>query len=102
MADGAFSWQWARRHLDGLPGGRGLNIAHEAVDRHVAAGRGDKAALRCVAADLSVTTVTYGELARRSNQFANVLRSLGVGRGDRVVHAARPLPRAVHDGHWAR
>ncbi|CAG7613736.1 acetate--CoA ligase [Actinacidiphila bryophytorum] len=80
-----FSWQWARHHLDGLPGDRGLNIAHEAVDRHVAAGRGDKAALRCVAADLSVTTVTYEGLARRSNRFANALRSLGVGRGECVA-----------------
>lgn len=33
-----FSWAAARAALDGLPGGRGLNIAHEAVDRH-AAGR---------------------------------------------------------------
>ena len=33
-ARAAFSWDDARRALDGLPGGRGLNIAHEAVDRH--------------------------------------------------------------------
>ena len=32
----SFSWDAARRALDGLPGGRGLNIAHEAVDRHAA------------------------------------------------------------------
>ena len=31
-----FSWQRARVRLDGLPGGRGLNIAYEAVDRHAA------------------------------------------------------------------
>jgi acetyl-CoA synthetase len=31
-----FSWDRARAQLDGLPGGRGLNIAHEAVDRHAA------------------------------------------------------------------
>jgi hypothetical protein len=30
----SFSWAAARREIDGLPGGRGLNIAHEAVDRH--------------------------------------------------------------------
>ena len=30
----AFSWETVRRDLDGLPGGRGLNMAHEAVDRH--------------------------------------------------------------------
>ncbi|WP_225848926.1 acetate--CoA ligase [Streptomyces sp. HPF1205] len=82
---GPHSWQWARERLDGLPDGRGLNIAYEAVDRHVAAGRGDKAALRCVAADLSVTTVTYAELARLSGRFASGLRALGVGRGDRVA-----------------
>jgi acetyl-CoA synthetase len=31
-----FSWQSARGELDGLPGKQGLNIAHEAVDRHAA------------------------------------------------------------------
>ena len=36
-----FAWAQARALLDGLPGG-GLNIAHEALDRHVVAGRGDK------------------------------------------------------------
>ena len=39
-----FSWDAARNLLDGLPGG-GLNIAYEAVDRHVAHGRGHRA--RC-------------------------------------------------------
>ncbi len=33
-----FSWDQARSELAGLPGGRGINIAHEAVDRHVRAG----------------------------------------------------------------
>jgi acetyl-CoA synthetase len=45
-----FSWSQARALLEGLPGG-GLNIAHEAVDRHVAAGRGDKLALRLIGRD---------------------------------------------------
>ncbi len=35
-ARAAFSWELAARELDGLPGGRGLNIAHESVDRHAA------------------------------------------------------------------
>ena len=46
----AFSWAQARALLDGLPGG-GLNIAYEAVDRHVKAGRGDKLALRWIGRD---------------------------------------------------
>ncbi|MCM2577430.1 acetate--CoA ligase [Streptomyces meridianus] len=80
-----FSWQQARQALAGLPGGRGLNIAYEAVDRHVGpAHHGDRIALRCIARDDTVRTVTYAELARRTARFANVLRSLGVGRGDRV------------------
>jgi acetyl-CoA synthetase len=43
----SFSWSKARQQwLDGLPDGKGLNIAHEAVDRHVQHGRGEKTALR--------------------------------------------------------
>ncbi|MFI1705212.1 acetate--CoA ligase [Streptomyces griseoruber] len=79
----AFTWSQARSELAGLPGG-GLNMAHEAVDRHAASGAGEKVALSCVARDDSVSTVTYAELTRRTARFANVLRSLGVGHGDRV------------------
>ncbi|WP_329259155.1 acetate--CoA ligase [Streptomyces pseudovenezuelae] len=78
-----FTWAGARTELAGLPCG-GLNMAHEAVDRHAASDHADKIALRCIARDDSVSTVTYADLARRTARFANVLRSLGVGRGDRV------------------
>ncbi|MFJ6902639.1 acetate--CoA ligase [Streptomyces griseoluteus] len=81
----AFSWQEARSTLAGLPGGRGLNIAHEAVDRHAATSRANAVALRCVGRDGSVTSMTYGDLARSTARFANVLRGLGIGHGDRVV-----------------
>ncbi|MFI2200471.1 acetate--CoA ligase [Streptomyces sp. NPDC020192] len=80
-----FSWSRARSRLQGLPGGRGLNIAHEAVDRHAASARASAVALRCVGRDDSVTCVTYGDLARSTARFANVLRGLGIGHGDRVV-----------------
>jgi len=82
-ARSAFTWARAREALAGLPDG-GLNIAHEAVDRHAASDRAGKAALRCVGRDDAVTDVTYAELARRTARFANALRALGVGRGDRV------------------
>ncbi|MGR3938853.1 acetate--CoA ligase [Streptomyces sp. BRA346] len=78
-----FSWSRARAALAGLPGG-GLNIAHEAVDRHAGSERGGRAALRCVGRDATVRTVTYAELAKRTARFANALRSLGAGHGDRV------------------
>ena len=79
-----FSWDQARQALAGLPGGRGLNIAYEAVDRHVAEGRGGKEALRFVMADGGTRSLTYGGLADGSGRFAAVLQSLGVGRGERV------------------
>ena len=53
-----FSWTQARALLDRLPGG-GLNIAHEAIDRHVKAGRGGKLALRWLGRDDSVRDFTY-------------------------------------------
>ena len=87
-----FSWDRARAELDGLPGGRGLNIAYEAVDRHAAGARRDAVALRCVAKDDTVTDITYAGLARRTSRFANVLRSLGVGRGERVFSLLPRLP----------
>ncbi|MGW1894309.1 acetate--CoA ligase [Streptomyces sp. NPDC002004] len=78
-----FSWSAARDRLAGLPGG-GLNIAYEAVDRHVAEGCGRRVALRCVRADGSTETVSYARLATLANRFAQVLGSLGADRGDRV------------------
>jgi acetyl-CoA synthetase len=44
-----FSWERARAELSGLPDGRGLNIAHEAVDRHAASARRTQVALRWIA-----------------------------------------------------
>ncbi|HUJ64558.1 MAG TPA: acetate--CoA ligase [Acidimicrobiales bacterium] len=80
----SFSWEAAGRDLDGLPGGHGLNIAYECVDRHVRGPIGAKVALRCVGRDGRQTSVTYRGLAERSNRFANALTGLGVKAGDRV------------------
>jgi acetyl-CoA synthetase len=78
-----FSWAKARGLLDGLPGG-GLNIAHEAVDRHVLAGRGSKLAMRWISRDDAVRDFSYAELRAQSNRFANVLGQHGIAQGDRV------------------
>jgi len=79
----SFTWAEARRALDGLPGG-GLNIAHEAVDRHAAGPRRDAEALRFVRADGGTRSFSYTDLAERSSRFAAVPQVLGVGRGERV------------------
>jgi acetyl-CoA synthetase len=91
-ARAGFSWRRARRALDGLPGGRGLNIAHEAVDRHAAGPRAERVALRCHRRDGGLTEVTFAELAALTGRFANVLRGLGVRPGERVFAAAGRIP----------
>jgi acetyl-CoA synthetase len=78
-----FSWEQARGLLDGLPGG-GLNVAYEAIDRHVARGLGGKTAIRWIGQDAQVRDFTYAELKAETDRFANVLRALGVQRGERV------------------
>jgi acetyl-CoA synthetase len=87
-----FSWGRARAELDGLPEGRGLNIAHEAVDRHATGPRRDRVALRWLGRDGARRDLTYGDLRETTNRFANVLRSLGVGRGDPVAVLAGRIP----------
>ncbi|MFM8702964.1 MAG: acetate--CoA ligase [Planctomycetia bacterium] len=87
-----FSWEWARGLLDGLPDGRGLNIAHEAVDRHALSGRDDHVAIRFLPLAGPRRDITYAELARLTNRFANVLERLGVGPGDRVFVLAGRIP----------
>jgi acetyl-CoA synthetase len=78
-----FSWAQARALLDGLPGG-GLNMAHEAIDRHVAAGRGDKLALRWIGRDDQIRDFSYAALSAQTNRFANALVQRGIAKGDRV------------------
>jgi acetyl-CoA synthetase len=86
-----FGWDKARALLDGLPGG-GVNIAHEAVDRHVLGGRGGKVAIRWIGKEDSIEDICYAELARRTARFANVLAALGVWRGDRVFSLLGRVP----------
>jgi acetyl-CoA synthetase len=87
-----FSWEGARALLDGLPGGRGLNVAHEAVDRHAAGARRDQLALRFLGKDGARSDLTYGQLAEATSRFANALRSLGVEKGDRVFALLGRVP----------
>lgn len=86
----AFSWETARQALAGLPGG-GLNIAYEAVERHAQGPLHDRTAFRFLG-DESVRDVSFGELARLTSRFANVLRALGVQRGERVFVLTGRIP----------
>lgn len=73
-----------------------LNVAYNALDRHVDAGNGDRTAL---VYDSPVTgsrrTYTYAELRDEVALFAGVLRDQGVGHGDRVVVYMPMVPEAA-------
>jgi acetyl-CoA synthetase len=84
-------WEEARRELEGLAGG-GLNIAHEALDRHARGPLAERVAIRWLATSGAKRDFSYAELARLSNRFANVLRSLGVARGDVVFVLCGRIP----------
>ena len=88
----AFSWQAARAELDGLPEGRGLNIAHEAIDRHTAGPRADRIAIRWLGKRGEVRDYTYRTLRELTDRFANVLDGLGLRRGDRIFTLMGRLP----------
>jgi acetyl-CoA synthetase len=87
-----FSWEAVRSELQGLPDGAGLNIAHEAVDRHAAGARAQHLALRWLGKDGKARDLSYADMSHGSARFANVLRSLGVTRGDRVFALMGRIP----------
>ena len=96
-----FSWQAARGAIDGLPGG-GLNVAHEAVDRHAAGVNRDKLAIRWLGKEGAVRDLSFGELARNASRFANVLQGLGVKAGERVYLLTGRVPELYFSalGGW--
>jgi len=65
--------------------GAQVNITVNALDRHASGPRANKVAYIALGEDGSERVVTYRQLARQVNRFANVLRSRGVSIGDRVV-----------------
>jgi acetyl-CoA synthetase len=87
-----FSWDSARADLDGLPGGRGLNIAHEAVDRHASSPIAQQVAMRWLRRDDSIEQATYVELSASTSRFANLLDALGVRPGERVFSLLGRVP----------
>src|SRR5579864_2877716 len=71
---------WAKWFLGGK-----INITHNCVDRHAASSRRNKAAIIWEGEPGDSRILTFGMLQREVNKFANVLKSLGVRKGDRVA-----------------
>ena len=76
--------EWKAPFVKWFVGGK-LNVSVNCLDRHVRTARKNKAALIWEGEPGDRRTLTYWELFREVNKFANVLKSLGVDRGDRVA-----------------
>ena len=85
------SWETMRAEMQGLRSG-GLNLAHEAVERHATGPRAQHLALRWLGKDGGVRDLTYADMAHGSARFANVLKSLGVAKGERVFALTGRIP----------
>ena len=76
--------EWNPPWVTWFKGGR-LNVSDNCLDRHVEAGGGDKVAYYWEGEPGDERTITYRELYDEVCRFANGLKSLGVGKGDRVA-----------------
>jgi acetyl-CoA synthetase len=86
--------EWTAPHAKWFVGGK-LNAAYNCLDRHLGGWRRNKAALIWEGEPGDQRTFTYWDLHREVSKFANVLRSLGVNRGDRVAVYLPMIPEAA-------
>ena len=77
-------FQWDYPNFQWFLGGQ-CNITYNCLDRHLTSEKKNKAAFIWLGEDGSERVFTYGRLAQLVNRCANGLRSLGIGKGDRVV-----------------
>lgn len=87
-------WKAYRQWVDGLQCGS-INIAYEAVDRHVAQGHGAEEALRWLGRSGARRTFTYADLKRETDRFARLLTDLGHGQGVRVFALLGRVPETI-------
>jgi acetyl-CoA synthetase len=76
--------EWDLPFAKWFVGGK-LNVAHNCLDRHVEAGHGDRVAYHWEGEPGDTRTITYADLREEVARFANVLKELGVKKGDRVA-----------------
>jgi acetyl-CoA synthetase len=86
--------EWELPYAKWFVGGQ-LNVSYNCLDRHVLAGRGDKVAIHWEGEPGDTRTVTYSELLHEVQKFANVLKGLGVQKGDRVNIYLPMIPEAA-------
>lgn len=72
-----------------------INVAYNCLDRHVEAGHGDRIALHFEGEPGDQRAISYAELTSEVKRAANLLQSLGVSKGDRVIIYMPLIPEAV-------
>jgi acetyl-CoA synthetase len=85
---------WTPPHAKWFVGGT-VNVAHNCLDRHLGGATRNKAALVWEGEPGDQRTYTYWDLHREVGKFANVLKDLGIGRGDRVAIYLPMIPEAA-------
>ena len=88
----SFKWEDIKDKLEGLPDNGGLNIAHEAVDRHADSDKANQTAIRWIGMKGDTVNITYLDLKEETNRFANVLQKLNIGKGDAVFSLLGRVP----------
>ena len=89
--DGNAVWDSIKKEMDWLPGGF-LNLAYECIDRHAEGAGNGRPALLWEGKQGEKETYTFGQLKEESNKFANVLKELGIKKGDRVFMFMERVP----------
>ena len=85
---------WQPPHAAWFLGGK-INLAHNCLDRHLKNSRRNKAALIWEGENGDHRTLTYQQLHREVCKFSNVLKDLGVAKGDRVAIYLPVIPEAI-------
>ena len=93
-----FSWIKARNELNGLPDGKGLNIAYEAVDRHASGSLSNHIAITWIGKTGETRDYTFADLRNLSNRFANVLSATWCDQGRKSLRSCGKNSRTLHHG----
>ncbi|MEI6298913.1 MAG: acetate--CoA ligase [Actinomycetota bacterium] len=86
--------EWKLPYSKWFVGGK-LNVSYNCLDRHVIAGKGDKVAFHFEGEPGDTRTISYSQMLDEVQKFANVLKGLGVNKGDRVNIYLPMIPEAA-------
>ncbi len=87
-----FHWEDVAKEFEGAPLG-GLNIAHEAIDRHANGALADKTALLWLGQNGEKETYSFAQMKKETAKFANVLKNLNLAKGERVFTLSPRIPQ---------